>query len=291
MSKVNNCILIDYKKGMDLDNINCFGIILNSDRFSLNPTDYFELDELLKLNKLIKEKGYKTLLNIDSLIKEDEIDEFKEFFNKVWGLFDYYLFSDMGVLTLASDRSKLIYYPKTYIDSFNELNTFKDLGITSVLSNELSIEEIVEIDQNSKDYVIEVFGFHQMFYSRRKLLSLYKDYFKLDFSAKRKEYFIKEELRDDFYPIYEQDGGTLIYTDYCYYLLNELKDLKNYKFIYLNGSFIDLTSYNKIIDIYQRQVNDEASDLEKELQELNYKFDKGFLKQKSILLKGVGRDE
>lgn len=282
-------ILVDYKRGMDLSDVKAYGVVLNSYEYSLNPIDSFNSDEILLLNKKVKENGFKTLLNIDQIIKEEELDGFIEYFNKTFDEFDYILFSDMCVLSLTSDYSKLIYYPKTLVSSIYEVNELKALGIEAIISNELSIEEIKEIDKECS-YSVEAFGFHQMFYSRRKLLSLYRDYAKLDFKEEDESYFIKEEIRDDYYPIYEFSKGTLIYTDYCYYLLDELKELENVNFIYLNGLFFDLDDYVKIVNIYSDLISNKENLNKDELFKMNYKFSKGFLNKKSVLLK-EGEDD
>lgn len=281
-------IIVDYKMGMNLESLKknpfVFGVILNSIDYSLNPSDSFSKDELLSFNALLKEEGFKTLLNVDQIIREKDIDSFVSFLTEVNSEFDYILFSDMAVLEVVTDKKRLIYYPKTLVSSTNEVSVYNKLGINPIIANELSLEEIVEIDNSGLNYSIEALGFHQMFYSGRKLLSLYNDYFKLGVDTKDKPFLIKEEIRNEFYPIYEFNKGTLIYTDYCYYLFNELKDLRNVSFIYLNGSFLNECDYLKIINLYNRLLSGE-NNLEEELLKLNYKFDKGFLKKKSVLLK------
>lgn len=285
-------IIVDYKKGMFFDtlvNNNVYGVILNSEEYSLNPLDGLKLDELLNLNKELKKYNLKSFINIDRLIKEEEIDEFVSYFKKICDLFDYYIYSDMSVLTLVNDYSKLIYYPKTYISSTNELKAYSKLNIKSFLSNELSFEEIEDIDKANIPYLLEVFGFHQMFYSKRHLLSLYKECFNIEANVKNKELFIKEELRDEFYPIFETDKGTLIYTDYCYYLFSELDKLNNVDMVYINSAFIDLNTYLYVISLYNELISDgEIEELEKKLLSIGYKLDKGFLLKKSVLLKNSG---
>ena len=129
---------------------------------------------------------------------------------------------------------------------------------------------------------------YKMFYSKRKLISLYDKFFSLNKDLHDKELFLKEELRNEFYPIYESNKGTFIYTDYIYCLFDELlKIVDKVNFIKINGVFIEENDYCKVVSLYNRLLNERenVSILYEELKRINSNLSKGFLLNKSILLK------
>ena len=287
-------LIIDYKKGMDLTKIDCFGVVVNSKDFSMNVMDAFNFEEIDNILFLIESSNKKTILNVDRIIREIDLDDILEFLDKVINKFDYFLYSDMAIYSYFEEKellNKLIYYPKTLVSSSFELSELKYMGVNSFISNELSLEEIKEIDKKGIKYNVEAFGYHQMFYSRRNLLSLFKEFFNLEGNVRFKELKIKEELRNEFYPIYESNNGTTIYTDYCYFLFEELKELENVEMVYLNGIFIDLDVYLKVIDCYSNIIKGVEFDSLDTMNNLGIKLSKGFLMQKSVLLKAGEKDE
>ena len=284
-------IIIDYHKGMDLNNLDCYGVIVSLKGYSLSPIKSFTLKESLLISDLIKQSNKKSFILMDKIITQLEVNKLIKDIKIIIDNFDYIIYSDMAFLSLVNNKEKLIYYPKTLINSTNEIRFYQNKKINVIISNELSIDEIKEIDKNVS-YSIEAFGYHQMFYSKRKLISLYKDYYNANYVNNKKVYFLKEEKRDDLYSIVEKKDATLIYTDYCYFLFDELLELNNCDFIYLNSSFIKLETYLTIIKLYNNLLN--GLDYKLELDEINkskIKLSKGFLKQKSVLLKKGANDE
>lgn len=285
-------IYADLKRNADIAKYNCDGLIVNSSEFSCYNDETFSLEEALSYNNLIKKSNKVSILNIDSIIMEDDIEKLLRYLDKVYLKFDYFIYSDMAIRYYFEEKdltSKLIYNPQTLVASSNELKRYNESGIKVILANELSFEEIESICNNCCGFTnLEVFGFHQMFYSKRKLISLYKEFFGLNKELINKELFLKEELREQFYPIYESNKGTFIYTDYIYCLFEELLKISDkIDFIKINGSFISESDYYKIIDIYSKLVKkeEEASSLYEKLKSINSNLSKGFLLNKSILLK------
>ena len=96
---------------------------------------------------------------------------------------------------------------------------------------------------------------------------------------------MKEELRDDFYKIYQGDQGTFIYTPYIYTLFEELLELKDYiDYIRINGMFLEEQTVIKVLDCYFRLLKGELVTKES-LKQINANISSGFLMNQSILLK------
>ena len=286
-------IFADLKKDLNVNDYNCDGIIVHSEEFSCYNDDKFSFAKLEEVAKLIKENGKLAILNVDRIISEDDVDEVVSYLERVYQLFDYFIYSDMAIFFFFDEKElldKLIYDPKTLVASTNELSVYNEKGVKVIIANELSFDEIKEIASCEK-ICMQAYGYHQMFYSRRNLISLYKEYFKLDENVKNKKFYLEEEIRNEHYPIYESDYGTFIYTDYIYCAFMELLEIKNnLEMIRINGIFLDNEKYLSVINIYNSLLKEEKDPLflYKELVNIDSNLSKGFLLNKSFLLK---RDE
>lgn len=283
-------IYVDYLKNSNIENYHCDGFIIHSSEFSCYNGDTFEIDELKSNLELIKKTGKKAILNIDRIIMEDDLDDLVKYLNEVKDMFDLYLYSDMAIYGYFNNlgmKDKLVYMPKTLVASKYELSRYYELGVNVILANELSFDEIKDISE-SYNISFEVFGYHQMFYSKRNLISLYKEYFNIDEELKNKKLTLKEEIRDEFYPIYESKNGTFIYTDYLYCFFKELVEIKDkLNIIKINGIFLDDEKYQKVVNIYSSLLKDDGDieSLYQELENVCPNISKGFLLNKSVLLK------
>ena len=256
-------IIVDYQKDTIFNN-DIYGYIVNSFEYSINCFNRFKYQEVYEALNKIKENNKTSFLCIDKLIEENELDDFKKYVESFMGLFDYLIFSDLSVLNFVDESlyNKLLYDPKTLISSSNELKFYKDLGIDCFIANELSKDEILKMITNGAVINMMVTGRVLMMYSRRPLVSLYKEFSSNDLIEKNKDdsyfYYLKEELRDEFYPVVENENGTFIFSDYIYNALDFSKEIKEH-INFLKISIDDFKSINE---------------------------SEGFLNKSSILLKG-----
>ena len=122
-------------------------------------------------------------------------------------------------------------------------------------------------------------GKFPIFYSRRNLISTYFEFRGIKDNPKDLDYTLIEEFRNEEYPITESDNFT-VYDTAFYCLGNELKELKNIEKVYLSSNFIDIDTYNKVIDIYLNEEN-----IDKSVSSI-VEIYKGKLTEKTILIKG-----
>ena len=149
-----------------------------------------------------------------------------------------------------------------------------------ILGKEISYEELKNINSNlSRKTYIDAFGKFPIFYSRRNLISTYFEFRGISDNPKDLDYTLIEEFRNEEYPITELDSFT-VYDTAFYCLGNELQSLNNIDKAYLSSNFIDIDTYNKVIDIYINGVNIDES--VSNLVEIY----KGKLTEKTILIKG-----
>lgn len=216
---------------------------------------------------------------------------------------DALIISDPGIFSIAKELTDIELHVSTQASVTNSatVNFWHKMGAKRViLARELSIEEIIEIRNNTpKDLEIEVFvhGAMCISYSGRCLLSNYmtgRDANRGDCSqACRWKYSIQEENRPgEYYPIEEDGSGTYIMNSKDLCLIDELDKLieagiDSFKIEgRMKTAFYVATvirSYRQVIDAYyEGNYNDET--VEKyfnELQKASHRhYTKGFFHKK-----------
>ena len=295
-------IITDYVSEESLK-YKCDGLIINSKLYSTFNDVTFSLYEILPIVKKIKESKKKVFINVNRIIPENEIDNFKKIVLQVIDSCDYLIYSDLAVLSIIPDNlhNKLIYDSKTLICNKEELDTMET---KTFISQSLSFSEIKEI-KSEKKYCLDVFGYLEMMYSRRPLLSLVMPRGKVKTNTL---YSLKEETRTESYKIYEtkrqkNNYGTFIYNEGIYCLLKELKDIKDNVFLIRINSMFLTNITEKIVNVYSKYLNELSKDtldnykeeflyakINSILENCHLKLTRGFLDQESVLLK-VNNDD
>ena len=200
---------------------------------------------------------------------------------------DYFLFSDMAVLYYFKAKKlehKLIYTAKTLNCSYQDAYYYQKQGIKVMLSNELTLEDITKITELN-NIVLEGYGYSNIFYSKRKLLSLYNEAKQLRNNLPDKLMHIKETNRDNTYPIYQNQNGTFIYTNYKYIFYSELKAIENLFMFKIESLFIDEVDLFAIIDIFKKAINGDINDSDyQKLIVLDNNVGHSFLYKKPLIL-------
>ena len=141
------------------------------------------------------------------------------------------------------------------------------------LSNEITLEEILEIKEKSKSkLLVNVLGYIPIFVSERKLINNYLTYFNLD---KSNNYYMEKEGKK--YYIVENKYDTEVYSNYILNAIDEIKIYKekNIDYLVFNSFNIEENNFNKIIE------NIDAITSE-EVEKLLTNTDKGFLYKETI---------
>ena len=269
------------------------GLIINSSLYSTFNDNVFSLTEIKKISKKIKEKGYLVIINCDRIIPQSEITLFYKFLDEIKKLpFDYLIYSDYSVLSFFDESSydKLIYDSKTLVCTKEEIEV---IPTHSFISSELSLDEIKKFNESKKQFCLDCFGYRQMMYSRRPLLTLVLPHGK---AKTNKLYDLVEETRDENYKIYETkrnkyNYGTFIYNKGVYCLFEELKSemncFNNIFIIRLNSMFLSNIIQEVSLEYYKlvHGVDTNYQNILDVLALNNLKIDNSFLARESILLK------
>ena len=250
----------------ELLNTNIDGLLLPIKDLSCNYDRYFTIDEIKKfLNKTSKEIN----IIINKIMHNKDIDLLKRTLEEINKLnISKILFYDLSVMNICNNlniKKDLVVYQEHLNASDYSNNFYKRRGIKySVITNDITIDEINEISKNNKLMLIS-YGYLPIFYSRRYLITNYLEYVGID---KRSDiYYIKHI--DKYYPIKEEDEGCVIYTHEPINLINEIDNI-NVDYLILNSFNIDNNTFFKVLDDY---INNKKNN------DNNYL---GFLKEKTV---------
>lgn len=253
-------------------------IIIFRTQFSGIINKDFSLGSLKNVNK-------KIALNIDKILSQTELFDLNVFLKEtIKYKVDYYIFSDWGAYEILQEldiKSQLIYNAKTICCSLNDVEQYNALGVSCMVSTELTLEDIKAIS-NLENNMILCYGFNNIFYSKRKLISLFSKYSNIKIPDN--ELMIVEETRNEDYPILENMNGTFIFTPYIYCLFKELNELNTHNIFIINDLFIN--NIEEVIDVYNKGFkNGFNKELWESLHTINENLGNGFLYLKPSILK------
>jgi len=259
------------------------GAILNTKKYSLIYEDLnLDLAYDFCLNNNIL-----PIISLNKMFYPNELDDIKNIFIK----YDKALFliTDLGLYHIAKEinlENKLIYNPETMLTNYLDLGLYKNLGFEALaMSLEIPFNDVILAKEktNAKLFYM-VFGKRMMLYSRRKLLSLYKE--KANIKTDKLKFYLKEINRDDYFPIIENENGTKIFRSYIISYLDRLDEI-NIDYLYLDSFDIDFDIYKKVVIIFKDYLNKIISkeDALNKLNNLNLNILDGFKYKDSVYQK------
>ncbi len=274
-------LLINVKNSNDF-NIEAFGYVLGYKKFTFFASKYCSYSFI---KKHAQNKNIYVLLN--ALLHESEINSFKKEINKLIQLPINFIVQDIGILNILSELispKRIIFMPYTLICNYLDAQSYAKLGISAICpSNEITIEDTDIISQYAP-VMLNAFSYVPMYQSYRKIVSLFEKYKKISFN--KNHLYLKEETRNDLYPLIENQYGSVIFRPYITSYIKELNNLSHAKFIYIDQLFIKNKAFNKVCslvnDYYKNKINIEI--IKRELDKLNFNIQDGFAYQDSFYL-------
>lgn len=266
----------------------------NIDKYNVDllivPTKFSSVSDFcVQLNELNIFKDKKIALKIDKIITEYELEELDLFIKETLEYnISYYLFTDMSVyyiLKKYNKHDKSVFFSKTINCSSYDIKEYNKLNIKCLVSTELQLDDLVKISNLENNFIYS-YGYFNIFYSKRHLLSLYKTYSNLNYQSKNKKYTLLEETRKEFYPVIENDNGTFIYSCYCLLLFKELELLNKNNYFYIDSNFIEEDNLFNIINIYNELMKSGYSDdLYNKIKQIDENIGTSFMYLKPEILK------
>ncbi len=212
----------------------------------------FSIEEI---NKIDVSNKY-VLLN--RVLDYKSIDSFKEDIDKLKGIKGI-IFEDIGIYNILKDKKdiELILFQNHFNCNSISVNFWLDRVSSVVISNELTLEEIKDIVKSSKaPVVLHLYGYNQVMYSRRKLLTNWSEEFNVPYKNSN---VITDQATKVKFRALENEYGTVMYSDKIFNG-KELLDLDNVRYFYVNTTMIDHSNVMKYLKDITRDRNKDEDD-------------------------------
>ena len=191
---------------------------------------------------------------INRVLESKDIDNLREILPKL--KVDGIVFEDVGVYNLIKELKldiKMILFQNHFNTNSFSVNFWLDRVDSVVISNELTYSEIKEIVNNvSKSVVLNLYGYNQVMYSRRKLLSNFYEEFNI---SKKNKNVIEDKATHVKFRAFENDYGTVMYSDKIFNG-RRLLSLDNVKYYYVNTTLVDHKDLMSFLNNFDRDIND-----------------------------------
>lgn len=271
--------IVDYTDGV---------ILKNKDFSSYGDTLCYE--EMIDVIKYANKHNKKVFLDISVMLYDELLSDVEKYILNTKDYDVYYVYFDIGLYNILKKynvESSGIYDPKTLITNSLDFNLYSTLNMHALgVSLEIPLCDVLKINEVKESRIwYRVFGYHQMFYSARHLISTYSKFSKTSIELNDNLY-LKEETRDDKYPIVQNNHGTTIFRPYVINMIKEANNIKNLDYIYLDSYKITEEVYNKILKLYYDVLykNTDPIFADSLIKELVYTED-GFIYEDSVYVK------
>ena len=259
--------------------------LLESKEASLN---YKDLD-LMDAIGFCKNNSIGIVLSMDKIYQPKTINTAKEFLEKYKDLCNYFYVTDLGVCNLAIKlgiANKIIFDPKTMITNSLDFSIYASYGFHALgISSEIMLKDTLAIIHKcNKNSFYQVFGARLMFYSKRHLISLYSE--KNNEKYPKEDVLFKEATRNDYFPGFENQNGTVMYRSYLISLLKELGNMQDITYGFLESYTVNDDTMKKVLSIYKNALDGmDIKILEAEFNFLGLNIEDGFTYKDSVYQK------
>ena len=258
------------------------GVIVGIKDLSINQPAYFTLDEIKKINEIIKNNGKEIFVSLN-----------KNMFNKDLEILEYtllqldnlklngILYYDIAIVNFKKNLklvTPLVWNQEHLTTNYLTSNFWYEYGAKyTMLSSEITIDEINEIALNANaKTMVPIFGYLPMFVSRRHLVKNYLDTFKIKDDSNIN--YIEKE--DKIYAIIDSNDGTIAYSNKCLNGINETLKL-NVDYIVLNSFNINNATFKRVVSMYNIANESNVQEFKEEIDKM-LDTDTGFLYKETV---------
>lgn len=270
------------------NNKDCIESILNTNNYLLLGIEGYSINTFnLEYDEIVKyvDRSNNIFLSLNKNISNDKLDDLEELLINISklnikGLF-YYDVAIVSIVNRLNLNINLVWSSEHYTTNYFTINYWNNYGVKSVfLSNEITVEEIEDIKNNTKVELIgQLFGYIPMYASKRHAVKNYLNHFNLDLNS-NKYYLFKEDKK---YSIVDNNDGTVIYTNF---ILNGLREYLNLNsvldYVLINGYEIETDKLLNVVNIFSKVNKDNINVLDKEIMIMFDNLEKGFLHEETI---------
>ena len=258
------------------------GVIVGIKDLSINQPAYFTLDEIKKINEIIKNNGKEIFVSLN-----------KNMFNKDLEILEYtllqldnlklngILYYDIAIVNFKKNLklvTPLVWNQEHLTTNYLTSNFWYEYGAKyTMLSSEITLDEINEIALNANaKTMVPIFGYLPMFVSRRHLVKNYLDTFKIKDDSNIN--YIEKENKT--YAIIDSNDGTIAYSNKCLNGINETLKL-NVDYIVLNSFNINNATFKRVVSMYNIVNDSNVQEFKEEIDKM-LDTDTGFLYKETV---------
>lgn len=246
MSKIKHVFFLEINNKNDLLKFNA-NMVVGYTNYSAFAGLILSLDEL----KEIKNKE-KIFIILNALIHQKDLENFKKEITPLVDLGFNFIIQDLGALSyiysIKKKETKIIYQGYTLISNDDDFKALKDIfDIDIFLNHELNKDELINF-KNKENALITIYGYTPIYQSYRKIIDLFEEYRDIK-ASDNKPIFLKEDTRDDMFPVIRNQYGTFIFRSKPLNRLDYLNELKDYKNLYITFLFLNEEEKERIWEL------------------------------------------
>ena len=192
------------------------GVVLGC-KYSFYSDKKYSKEEINEIYQIALQKNIKTYILLNLVMHENYVDEVKEFIESFKNEEVYFIFQDLGILNILLSLNKArygIYNPLTMITNYRDLKEYEFFSLDAIgVSSEIPVKDVNKCTSISNKVFYLGFGYHPMYQTYRKLLSLYKEHSGLKFT--NENLYLQEATRVDVRcPIIENEFGSVVFIGF-----------------------------------------------------------------------------
>jgi len=251
----------------DLIEAGADAFLIGEQQFGLRLAGEFTIEDIEQSVALAHTANKKVYVSMNGLYHNDRVDSLRPYMEKLesFGV-DGITFGDPAVVMVKREAGLSIplhWNTETTATNWFTANYWGKRGANrAVLARELSMDEVIEIKENSEVAVeVQVHGMTCMFQSKRSLLGnyfLFQDKaLEVENRSKNKNMFLHDKERHNKYPIFEDANGTHIFSPNDMCIIDELNELieagiDSFK---IDGVLQDGTYVTKMTQLYRQAID------------------------------------
>lgn len=247
-------------------------------QFAAKKINFEELEEVVKKKKIY--------LLMNALIHQNQLKDLEDEIKKLSQLSLHYIVQDIGMMEILKKyvpSRNIILMPYTLICSKCDAKAYMKEKIDAIgLSNEITLQDIYQISRSSQSY-LTIFGYVPMYQSYRKIVSLFLEHTNLTLENKD-NLTLKEETRDEYYHVEENEYGSTIYRPYPINYLGYLNSFCHLKCMQIESKFLSKETLAKALYLSKNYYKNRLNILEarKEVSKWQEEYRNDFLDSDSI---------
>lgn len=259
------------------------GFIIGIKDLSVNLPFY--IDNIEEVVNYVRANNKEIFVSLNKNMHNNDLEYLKEILLKLDKLdITGIIYYDASVVNLKCElnlKVDLVWAQEHMTTNFLTSNYWYDFGAKyTFISNDITIDEIVEINKQSKSkLIVQLFGYIPIFNSRRHLVENYLKTFNLPY---KDDYLIEKEGKS--YSIVDDNNGTTVYSSNILNGIGEYLTLKNNNidYIVLNSYKIDDDKFLKVVELFNTVDNSNIGEHIKEIDEMFNNVDRGFLYTETV---------